>query len=56
MLAQYISVLQMQRGDFNGKMLTIRRDDVRALAAVLDRSPGELVERLEELGLRHHAG
>ena len=55
-LEHYVSVLQMQRGDFNGKMLTIRRDDVRALAAVLDRSPGELVERLEELGLRHHAG
>jgi transcriptional regulator with XRE-family HTH domain len=56
MLAQYVSVLQMQRGDFNGKMLTIRRDDVRVLAAVLDRSPRELVERLAELGLRYDGG
>ncbi len=55
-LDQYVSVLQMQRGDFNGKMLTIRRDDVRVLAAVLDRSPGELVERITDLGLRHDAG
>jgi transcriptional regulator with XRE-family HTH domain len=55
-LAQYVSVLQMQRGDFNGKMLTIRRDDVRVLAAVLDRSPQELIERLDGLGLRYDAG
>jgi predicted methyltransferase len=46
----------MQRGDFNGKMLTIRRDDVRVLAAVLNRSPTELVERIFELGLRYHTG
>jgi transcriptional regulator with XRE-family HTH domain len=55
-LEHYVSMLQMQRGDFNGKMLTIRRDDVRVLAAVLDRSPRELVERLSELGLRRRAG
>jgi transcriptional regulator with XRE-family HTH domain len=55
-LEHYVSTLQMQRGDFNGKMLTIRSDDVRVLAAVLDRSPWELVERLSELGLRRRAG
>jgi len=56
-LGQLVSVLQMQRGDFNGKMLTIRSDDVRVLAAVLDRSPRELVERFAELGLlRRDAG
>ena len=55
-LEHYVSMLQMQRGDFNGKMLTIRRDDVRVLAAVLDRSPRDLVERLAELGLRRRAG
>jgi transcriptional regulator with XRE-family HTH domain len=55
-LEHYVSMLQMQRGDFNGKMLTIRGDDVRVLAAVLDRSPRELVERLSELGLRRRAG
>ena len=55
-LEHYVSMLQMQRGDFNGKMLTIRRDDVRVLAAVLNRSPTELVERIFELGLRYHTG
>jgi transcriptional regulator with XRE-family HTH domain len=51
-LVRYVSLIQMQRGDFNGKMLTIRWDDVRVLAAVLDQSPGGLVGRLAELGLR----
>ena len=51
-LGRYLSLIQMQRGDFNGKMLTIRRDDVRVLAAILDQSPGGLIERLDNLGLR----
>jgi transcriptional regulator with XRE-family HTH domain len=51
-LGRYLSLIQMQRGDFNGKMLTIRRDDVRVLAAILDQSPGGLIERLDTLGLR----
>jgi transcriptional regulator with XRE-family HTH domain len=51
-LNRYLSLIQTQRGDFNGKVLTIRRDDVRLLAAILDQSPGGLIERLDDLGLR----
>jgi transcriptional regulator with XRE-family HTH domain len=51
-LSRYLALLQSQRGDFNGKVLTIRRDDVRVLAAILDQSPGGLIERLDDLGLR----
>jgi transcriptional regulator with XRE-family HTH domain len=51
-LARYASTIQLQRQDFNGRMLTIRRDDVRVLAAVLGRSPESLGARLDELGLR----
>jgi transcriptional regulator with XRE-family HTH domain len=51
-LSRYLALLQTQRGDFNGKVLTIRRDDVRVLAAILDQSPGGLIERLDDLGLR----
>jgi hypothetical protein len=36
-------------------VLTIRRDDLRVLAAILDQSPGGLVARLTDLGLRRHA-
>ncbi len=51
-LARYAATIQLQRQDFNGRMLTIRRDDVRVLAAVLGRSPEDLGLRLDELGLR----
>ena len=51
-LNRYLSLIMTQRGDFNGKVLTIRRDDVRVLAAILDQSPGGLIERLDDLGLR----
>lgn len=54
-LGRYLAMIQTQRGDFNGKMLTIRRDDVRALAAMLDQSPDGLVRRLAELGIRRPA-
>ena len=54
-LGRYLALIQMQRGDFNGKVLTIRRDDLRVLAAILDQSPGGLVARLTDLGLRRHA-
>jgi hypothetical protein len=50
----YLSLIQMQRGDFNGKMLTIRHDDVR-----VGRHPRPVLERtdraLEDLGLRRPA-
>jgi transcriptional regulator with XRE-family HTH domain len=51
-LGRYLQLIQMQRGDFNGKVLTIRRDDVRALAAILAQSPEGLLRRLSELGVR----
>jgi hypothetical protein len=45
-------MVQMRRGDFNGKVLTIRSEDIRALASVLEQSPEALVGRLEGLGLK----
>ncbi|MCZ7526959.1 MAG: transcriptional regulator [Acidimicrobiia bacterium] len=51
-LSRYASTIQLQRQDFNGRLLTIRRDDLRVLAAVLGRSPEELGVRLSQLGLR----
>jgi transcriptional regulator with XRE-family HTH domain len=51
-LSRYAATIQLQRQDFNGRLLTIRRDDLRVLAAVLGRRPEELGRRLDELGLR----
>jgi transcriptional regulator with XRE-family HTH domain len=51
-LQRYVTMVQMQRGDFNGRVLTIRFDDLRALASVLEQSPEGLLGRLEGLGLK----
>jgi hypothetical protein len=51
-LARYAETIQLQRQDFNGRLLTIRRDDLRVLAAVLGRRAEDLSRRLDELGLR----
>jgi transcriptional regulator with XRE-family HTH domain len=55
-LKRYLNMVQIQRGDFNGKVLTIRRDDLRAIASVLDLSSENLMSKIEELGLRAAAG
>jgi transcriptional regulator with XRE-family HTH domain len=55
-LSRYATSIQLERQDFNGRLLTIRRDDLRVLAAVLGRSMDELVARFEQLGLRAGAG
>ena len=53
-LARYAARVQVQRQDFNGRFLTIRRDDLRVLAAVFGHSFDEFGARLDELGLRAH--
>jgi transcriptional regulator with XRE-family HTH domain len=50
-LARYAATIQVQRQDYNGRMLTIRGSDVRVLAAVLGKRPGDLPRHLDELGL-----
>jgi hypothetical protein len=47
-VARYARAIQQQRGDYNGRVLSIRADDLRALAIVYDISPSGLVERLTE--------
>ena len=51
MLARYLRMIQVQRGDFNGRVLTVRRDDLRALACILDVTPDLAIDRLEGLGV-----
>jgi transcriptional regulator with XRE-family HTH domain len=52
LLTRYLGYIQVQRGDFNGRMLTVRRDDLRAIACLLDVNPDAARAKLEELGLR----
>jgi transcriptional regulator with XRE-family HTH domain len=53
LLIRYLGMIQVQRGDFNGRVLTVRRDDLRAIACLLDTEPGAVRSRLEEHGLRY---
>ena len=47
MLARYLAMIQVQRQDFNGRVLTIRRDDLRAIACILDVEADQASRRLE---------
>jgi transcriptional regulator with XRE-family HTH domain len=51
MLARYLRMIQVQRGDFNGRVLTVRRDDLRAIACILDVTPDLAIDRLEGIGV-----
>ncbi len=52
LLGRYLGMIQVQRGDFNGRVLTVRRDDLRAIACLLELTPDTAKRRLEDLGLR----
>ncbi|MBI2169034.1 MAG: transcriptional regulator, partial [Actinobacteria bacterium] len=51
-LRRYTERVQIYRQDFNGRILTIRTDDVRVMAWALGLTPEELGTRLEEMGVR----
>jgi transcriptional regulator with XRE-family HTH domain len=51
-LTRYLNMIQMARGDFNGKVLTVRDIDIRALAAVFDLTAEALTARFDDLGIR----
>jgi transcriptional regulator with XRE-family HTH domain len=53
-LSRYLSMIQVQRGDFNGKVLTVRADDVRAIAVMLDVAIADVRTHLEEIGILFH--
>lgn len=52
---RFLRAIQMMRQDFNGKVLTIRRDDIKLLALLLDMSEEQFAERLSELELTNKA-
>jgi transcriptional regulator with XRE-family HTH domain len=52
LLRRYLEMVQVQRGDFNGRVISIRRDDLRAIACLLGSEPDATRARLAELGLQ----
>lgn len=51
MLARFLKMIQVQRQDFNGKVITVRGDDTRAIAAMLDVPVDQVGQRLDALDL-----
>ncbi len=51
MLARFLRMIQVQRQDFNGKVITVRGDDTRAIAAMLDVPVDRVGQRLDALDL-----
>ena len=51
MLSRYLKLIQVQRQDFNGRVITVRGDDVRSIAAMLDVPVDQVGARLDALDL-----
>jgi transcriptional regulator with XRE-family HTH domain len=52
LISRYVGMIQLQRGDFNGRMLTIRAEDIRALARLFETDADGMRDRMAELGIR----
>lgn len=50
-LARYAATIQSQRGDYNGRVLSIRSEDLKSLAIIYDITPGELTDQLITWGV-----
>ena len=50
-LLRYVRRIQQERGDYNGRMLTLRIDDLRTVATAEGDDPESLLERLREVEL-----
>ncbi len=50
-LRRYLETIQIQRGDFNRRVLSVRSEDLRALAVIHESTPENLVEELRREGV-----
>ncbi len=55
MLVRFLRMIQVQRQDFNGKVITVRGDDTRAIAAMLDVPVDQVGHRLDALDLLYQS-
>ncbi|MEJ7689098.1 MAG: transcriptional regulator [Nocardioidaceae bacterium] len=54
-LARFSANIQRMRGDYNGRVLTIRSDDLRTLALIYDEPLSQLAEQLINWGVLRQA-
>jgi len=50
-LTRYAATIQSQRGDYNGRVLSIRQEDLRSLAVIYDDTPSRLTDQLIDWGV-----
>lgn len=55
-VARYARSIAMERGDFNGRVISLRRDDLRVLAAVLAVDESVSYDQLRRWGVLQGAG
>jgi transcriptional regulator with XRE-family HTH domain len=53
-LARFLQRVQVERGDFNGRVMTIRHDDLRVIGATFGRNVSEMLGALDEAGILYH--
>lgn len=53
---RYCESIQLQRGDYNRDLLSIRGDDLRALSVILETDTDGLIATLGEAGVLRHPG
>ena len=51
LLHRFLSMIQVHRQDFYGRTITIRAEDVWAIACLFGVTPERMCSRLDELGL-----
>jgi transcriptional regulator with XRE-family HTH domain len=52
LLSRYLGMIRVQRHDFDGGVMTIRQEDLRAIACLFETTSENMRRRLAELGLR----
>lgn len=50
-LARFVASIQAKRGDYNGRVLTIRADDLNTLGLLFDQPVADVVDRLSSWGV-----
>lgn len=55
-IARFVEAIQAQRGDYNNRTLSVRSDDIRALAIIEDLRPESLLDALERAGVARVPG
>jgi len=54
-LARYAATIQSQRGDYNGRVLSIRQEDLRTLSVIYQEQPSVLAARFIAWGVLRRA-